>query len=86
MACIPSNPRRVGYIVPVHGPLDGPLYMGSIYTNILIIAIAFTNLPTCDVELIFIILSYLHSCSGNHVLVHGRNNDSFFIIFHRSFI
>jgi len=23
----------VGYIVPIHGPLDGPLYMGSIYTN-----------------------------------------------------
>ena len=21
------------YIVPIHGPLDGPLYMGSIYTN-----------------------------------------------------
>ena len=33
MACIPPNPRRVGYIVPIHGPLDGPLYMGSIYTN-----------------------------------------------------
>jgi len=69
MACIPSNPRRVGYIVsiygPLHicvgkawvlkttlpqtphsagslrhwvrtfiyGPLDGPLYMSSIYTN-----------------------------------------------------
>ena len=29
MACIPSNPRRVGYIVSIHGPLDGPLYMGS---------------------------------------------------------
>ena len=29
MACIPPNPRRVGYIVPIHGPLD----MGSIYTN-----------------------------------------------------
>ena len=29
MACIPPNPRRVGYIVPIHGPL----YMGSIYTN-----------------------------------------------------
>ena len=25
MACIPPNPRRVGYIVPIHGPL----YMGS---------------------------------------------------------
>ena len=33
MACIPPNPRRVGYIVPIHGPLDGPLYMGSIYSN-----------------------------------------------------
>ena len=33
MACIPPNPRRVGYIVPIHGSLDGPLYMGSIYTN-----------------------------------------------------
>jgi len=29
MACIPPNPRRVGYIVPIHGFLDGPLYMGS---------------------------------------------------------
>ena len=27
--CIPPNPRRVGYIDPIHGPLDGPLYMGS---------------------------------------------------------
>ena len=26
---IPPNLRRVGYIVSVHGPLDGPLYMGS---------------------------------------------------------
>ena len=26
---IPPNSRRVGYIVSVHGPLDGPLYMGS---------------------------------------------------------
>ena len=33
MASIPPNPRMVGYIVPIHGPLDGPLYMGSIYTN-----------------------------------------------------
>ena len=33
MACIPPNPRKVGYIVPIHGPLDGPLYMGSIYSN-----------------------------------------------------
>ena len=31
MACITPNPRRVGYIVPIHGPL----YMGSIYTNML---------------------------------------------------
>jgi hypothetical protein len=29
IACIPPNPRRVGYIDPIHGPLDGPLYMGS---------------------------------------------------------
>ena len=29
MACIPPNPRRVGYIFPIHGPLDEPLYMGS---------------------------------------------------------
>ena len=29
MACIPPNPRRVGNIVPIHGPLDGPLYMSS---------------------------------------------------------
>ena len=34
MRCIPPNPRRVGYIVPIHGPLDEPLYMGSIYSNI----------------------------------------------------
>ena len=33
MICIPPNPRRVGYIDSIHGPLDGPLYMGSIYTN-----------------------------------------------------
>ena len=33
MAYIPPNPRRVGCIVPIHGPLDVPLYMGSIYTN-----------------------------------------------------
>jgi len=29
MACIPPNPRRVGFIDHIHGPLDGPLYMGS---------------------------------------------------------
>ena len=29
MRCIPPNPRRVGYIVPIHGSLDEPLYMGS---------------------------------------------------------
>ena len=29
MASIPPNPRRVGYIVPIHGPL----YMSSIYSN-----------------------------------------------------
>ena len=29
MVCIPPNPRRVGYIVPIHVHLDGPLYMGS---------------------------------------------------------
>ena len=33
MASIPPNHRMVGYIVPIHGPLDGPLYMDSIYTN-----------------------------------------------------
>ena len=33
MACIPPNSKRVGYIVPIHVPLDRPLYMGSIYTN-----------------------------------------------------
>jgi len=33
MASIPPNHRMVGYIVPIHGPLDGPLYMGSIYSN-----------------------------------------------------
>jgi hypothetical protein len=32
---IPPNPRRVGYIVLIYGLLDGPLYMGSIYTNTL---------------------------------------------------
>ena len=30
--CIPPNPRRVGNIVAIHGPLDGPLYMDSVYT------------------------------------------------------
>jgi len=35
MACIPPNARRVGYIVPIHGPLEGPLYIGShIYQQI----------------------------------------------------
>ena len=29
MACIPPNPRRVGYIDPIHGSLDGPIYIGS---------------------------------------------------------
>src|SRR6185295_10847013 len=29
MSCIPPNPKRVGYIDPIHGPLDEPLYMGS---------------------------------------------------------
>ena len=29
MACIPPNPRKVGYINLIHGPLDGSLYMGS---------------------------------------------------------
>ena len=29
MACIPLNLRKVGYIDPIHEPLDGPLYMGS---------------------------------------------------------
>ena len=29
MACIPPNPRRVGYIDTIHGPLDESLYMGS---------------------------------------------------------
>ena len=29
MVCIPPNPRRVGYIDPIHGLLDWPLYMGS---------------------------------------------------------
>jgi len=33
MACIPPNPRMVGYIDPIHGHLDGPLFMGSIYSN-----------------------------------------------------
>ena len=33
MAGIPPNPRKVGYIVSIHGPLDEPLYIGSIYTN-----------------------------------------------------
>ena len=29
MACIPPNPKRVGYIDHLHRPLDGPLYMRS---------------------------------------------------------
>ena len=33
MRCIPPNPKRVGYIIPIHEPLDEPLYIGSIYTN-----------------------------------------------------
>ena len=35
MACIPPNPRRVGYIDPIHEPLDGPLY-GLTYTPTLV--------------------------------------------------
>ena len=38
MACIPPNPRRVGYIVPIQ-PLDGPLYMGHKATH------TYTNTP-----------------------------------------
>ena len=41
MTCIPPNSRRVGYIDPIHGPLDGPLYMGSIYSNSLSYVIGF---------------------------------------------
>ena len=33
MACILPNPRRMGYIDPIHEPLDEPLYMGSIYSQ-----------------------------------------------------
>ena len=29
MACIPPNPRMMGYIDPIHESLDEPLYMGS---------------------------------------------------------
>ena len=29
MDCIPPNPKRVGYIDPIHGSLDVSLYMGS---------------------------------------------------------
>ena len=36
MDYIPLNPRRVGYIIPIHGPLGGTLYMGSIYSNSLV--------------------------------------------------
>ena len=35
--CIPANPRRVGNIVVVHGPVDGPntwaIWATHIYTN-----------------------------------------------------
>ena len=31
--CIPPNPRWVGIYRPIHEPLNGPLYMGSIYSN-----------------------------------------------------
>jgi len=42
MACIPPNPRRVGYIDPIHGPLDGPLYMGShIHQQFLLSVVSF---------------------------------------------
>jgi len=37
MACILPNPRRVGYIVPIHGPLDGPSIHGLTYTPSIII-------------------------------------------------
>ena len=32
MTCIPPNPRRVGYIVPIHGPLYMGLYTWAQYT------------------------------------------------------
>ena len=31
--CIPPTLEGWVYIIPIHGPLDGPLYMGSIYSN-----------------------------------------------------
>ena len=32
MACIPSTLERWVYIIPIHGPLDGPLYTWAQYT------------------------------------------------------
>ena len=33
VACIPPTLDGWVYIEHIHGPLDGPLYMGSIYSN-----------------------------------------------------
>jgi len=61
MACIPPNPRRVGYIDPIHGPLDGPLYMGSHIHQQMVIKKIIVAYP-----LIFLVsagsLCYQHSC------------------------
>ncbi len=32
IVCIPPNPRKVGNIVVIHGPLDEPLYIWAQYT------------------------------------------------------
>ena len=32
MACIPPTLERWVYIIPIHGPLDGPLYTWAQYT------------------------------------------------------
>ena len=58
MACIPPNPRRVGYVDPIHGPLDGSLYMGShIHQHFLaILAIFF--------KMLYLLLDFFLNYSG----------------------
>ena len=33
IACIPPTLEGWVYIMPIHGPLDGPIHTGSIYSN-----------------------------------------------------
>ena len=49
MACIPPTLEEWVYIIPIHGPLDGPLYTWAQYNpTVLIINLQFlTDLHDC---------------------------------------